>query len=343
MSVSMTNGLVKNDQRYKLAKLQVLVADSDLRSAQLLKTILMSFGIRKIDLVFTAEEALSALRTRRIDVLIAEHVLEPASGLDLVKSIRASKNDKLLHFDMPIIMLTAHSAADQVKAARDVGITEFVAKPFSARTISARLIEIIDNPRVFVEAPGYTGPSRRRQAKPPEGVEDRRIPREKRAVTKDSPKVTITRADQTLLNMINITHAADIFTEEVLAEAQQELMKAESQFVTWVKDDIAKLEAAYTGLVANMHDDAAYANLLKAAYTIKSQAGIFGYDLGTTVADLLITYLTAHKPPTENNIVVIRKHIDTMAVIFSQQVKDSRGEVGVALIQSLSQLVAKFS
>lgn len=343
MGVSVTSTGVKTDQRYKFAKLQILLVDSDVRAAQLVKTILMSFGIRKIDLVFSGEEALQALRTRRVDLLITERVLEPTSGLALVKAIRGAKGDRLLRHDMPIIMLTAHSAIDEVKAARDVGITEFVAKPFSARTISNRLIEIIDNPRVFVEAPGYTGPSRRRRGAPPPGVEDRRLPPEKRLRPDGGPKVTITKPNQTLLEMVDSVRAADILTEDIISEAQMELMKSENLFIDWVKDDIARLEEAYTLLAQNIIDSSARANLLKTAYTIKSQAGIFGYELGTTVSDLLITYLSQHKPMTENTLMVIRKHIDTVSAIFTQKVKDSHSDVGMALIDSLSKLTAKFS
>jgi CheY-like chemotaxis protein len=333
----------KNDQRYKFAKLQLLVADSDVRSAQLIKTLLMSFGIRKIDLVYSAQEALHALRTRRVDLLVTEQVLEPVTGLDLVKTIRAAKNDKLLHFDMPIIMLTAHSDAQQVLAARDAGITEFVAKPFSARSFSTRLIEIIDSPRAFVEAPNYKGPSRRRRAAPPPGVEDRRGRPDQRTRPDGGPKVNILRANRSLHEMLGSVDAADILIEEVISEAQIELMKAEGDFVIWVKDDIAKLEAAYSALATNPTNNAARENLLDAAYTIKSQAGIFGYDLGTHVADMLITYLGAHILFSPEHLVVTRKHIDTMSVIFTQKVKDAKGDIGQSLVDSLSKLVVKFS
>jgi two-component system chemotaxis response regulator CheY len=342
MPLQATN-VIKNDQRYKLAKLQVLLADGDHRTAQLVKTILVSFGIRKVDVVYNAEEALQALRTRRVDLLITERDLRSSSGMDLVRMIRSSKADKLLRFGMPIIMLTAHSEVDEVRAARDAGITEFIAKPFSARTISSRLIEIIDNPRVFVEAPNYTGPSRRRRGAPPPGIEDRRAARERQIASKDSPKVTITRADRTLLEMINITHAADIFTDEVITEAQTELLKAEEEFVVWVKDDIMRLEAAYSKLFEDTTSSDARKNLLAVAYTIKSQAGIFGYDLGTLVADMLITYISEHSSFGEHQLMVVRKHIDTVEVIFTQKVKESGGHVGHALIDSLNKLVTKFS
>jgi DNA-binding response OmpR family regulator len=63
---------------------------------------------------------------------------------------------------MPIIMLTGHSDRAHLDAARDRGVTEFLCKPVTARTILTRLETAIMNPRPFVDAPGFFGPDRRR-------------------------------------------------------------------------------------------------------------------------------------------------------------------------------------
>jgi len=333
----------KPDQRYKFAKLQIVIADSDHRSAQLVKQILSAFGIRRVDVVHSGEEALTLLKTQRVDLLITEWSIEGVDGLTLVRAIRSAKNHAFLRFDLPVLMLTGRSSKEHVYLARDAGVTEFVAKPFSAKTISTRLIEIIDSPRVFVETPNYKGPSRRRKQGPPPGTQDRRIPREQRERMEGGPKVTITRANFALKDLVDGASASDIITNDVLEEAQAEVMKVEGEFVSWVKDDIAKLEAAYATLFETPPDKNARMALLNATYTIKSQSGTFGYELGTIVADLLISYLAEHPNLAENNFIVIRKHIDTMAVIFTQKLKEADGAVGLALIGSLSKLVAKFS
>ena len=55
-------------------------------------------------------------------------------------------------------------AADQfvVEQARDTGVSEFMAKPFSARSVADRILAVVNTPRPFVLAPGYFGPDRRR-------------------------------------------------------------------------------------------------------------------------------------------------------------------------------------
>jgi two-component system chemotaxis response regulator CheY len=58
---------------------------------------------------------------------------------------------------------------------RDNGMTEFLAKPISAKTIYARLCSVIENPRAFIRVGVFFGPDRRRrQAEGYESFERRR-------------------------------------------------------------------------------------------------------------------------------------------------------------------------
>ncbi len=65
---------------------------------------------------------------------------------------------------VPIIMTTAYADKQRVMEARDVGITEFIAKPLSAKTLMGRITAVIEHPRAFVRSARYFGPDRRRQA-----------------------------------------------------------------------------------------------------------------------------------------------------------------------------------
>jgi DNA-binding response OmpR family regulator len=61
-----------------------------------------------------------------------------------------------------IIMLTGHSEKKRVMAARDAGVTEFLAKPISAKGLYQRIINVVANPRPFIKTKTYFGPDRRR-------------------------------------------------------------------------------------------------------------------------------------------------------------------------------------
>lgn len=330
----------KLDPRYKLNTLQVLIADGDPRSADLVRQVLFTFGFRRIDAVTNGEAALSALRSKRIDLLICEWGLQGMDGLTLVRTIRSAKNHPFLAYNMPILMLTGQAEKGNVESARDVGTTEFVAKPFSARTLAARVVELIDSPREFIETSDFNGPSRRRRPMPLGGAE-RRIPREEQLKRPDITPARISDPNTAMADMIGM-RAADIVTPEVVNEAQQTLMGSEREFIRWTRDEVMRLEDAYHQLRAGHDPKSARQTLLDAAYVIKSQSGIFGYELGTRVARMLTGYVTERAQFDNEDLTVIGKHIETLTVIFSQQVKDAGGDVGQSLINSLNKLVEKF-
>ena len=360
MRSSSTSGaqLSETDKRNRFMNTRVLVADRDLRIADLVRRVLFNFGFRHVDMVDSGLKALEALDQNSYELLITEWNMTPTDGISLVKAIRQAKKAKRLRRDIPIIMLTGKAEKEDVQQARDAGITEFLVKPFSAKTLSNRIVKVIDYPRVFVEAPVYAGPCRRRR-KPlaPDGQE-RRTPREQ---LKHAREKTAATADITLdtgsdlLGLVaflppNIeikqqigedVSAQDILTETVVEQGQDAIRAAADEYVEWARDDIAKLEEAYNELVTRPTDPTAHHLLISSAYSIKTQAGIFGYDLGSEVGKLLVDYLTNNVLIDENRLMVIRKHIDAIAVIFNQKIKETGREIAADLVRSLRRLISK--
>jgi two-component system chemotaxis response regulator CheY len=234
----------EREKRARLANVRVLVADRDYRTASLLHRILTSFGFRHLDLTTNGESALALLRSRPFDLIITEWNMEPVDGLELVKAIRAAKDDERIRRDIPIVMLTARSEIDKVQAARDAGITEFVVKPFTAKTISHRLIQVIDAPRAFVEAGTYVGPCRRRrEAPPPTG--DRRGAR--KPFDRNNRPARIIPPNKELRDLLGGS-ASDILNETVISDAHAEMMDAEDDYIEWAKGDMLTLESAFTAI-----------------------------------------------------------------------------------------------
>ncbi len=337
--VQMTDG----DKRDLFARVRVLLADHDSRTGNLVQGILFSFGFRDIDCVNSGSDVLRRLATRNYDLIITEYSMAEIDGITLVKAIRSAKDNKRIPRDIPIIMLTARAEMDHIQAARDAGISEFVAKPFSAKTISDRIVMVIDNPRSFVDAPGFAGPCRRRRGVPPPGVQERRGARAAKPSVAQAAReaAMLSPPNFVLRDQLGEVSARDILTEMVVAEAQAKLLMAESEFVEWAREDISKLEIAFKTLVDDMGNVFALADLHQCAYRIQSRAGIFGYHLGTEVASLLENYLTAHPRINDNDLLIIRKHIDVVTVIFNQGMKDSGNRIGQELMGSLKKLIAK--
>lgn len=319
------------DLRERLALVRVLVADRDHRTASLVQRILFSFGFRNMDVTTSGESALALLKSRPYDILITEWNMVPIDGVALVKAIRSAQHDKRIPRDIPILMLTARADKDSVSVARDAGITEFVVKPFSAKTMSNRIIRIIDNPRAFVESGSYTGPDRRRKGSPPPGAGERR----------GRGKAEVTPANAQLRKQLGNVSAAEIIDNLAVNAAQNALNRAESEFIDWARSDVIRLEISYQALRERPSSSDALRDLTYAAYAIKSQAGIFGYALGTEVAGLLVDFLESRKTFGTDHLVVIGKHIETINVIFREQIKESGQAVAMDMIHSLKKLSEK--
>ena len=129
-------------------------------------------GVTAIRIADTVERARKMLRRDPVDVIITEHHLGEESGLALIEWVRTAPDS--LDRMTPIIMLTANSEEDYVVRARDIGVTEFLAKPFNVEGLYRRLVAVIARPRAFVNADGYFGPDRRRRQVPYAGPDRRR-------------------------------------------------------------------------------------------------------------------------------------------------------------------------
>jgi CheY-like chemotaxis protein len=146
--------------RIDFNRLRFLVIDDNAHMRRILRTLLHSFGTRE---VYEAEDGAAGLEvfTHIIpDIVITDWVMPIFDGLELAQMIRqpgANANPYVA-----IIMLTGHSDKKRVLAARDAGVTEFLAKPISAKALYQRIMNIVVNPRPFIRTASYFGPDRRR-------------------------------------------------------------------------------------------------------------------------------------------------------------------------------------
>lgn len=159
-------------EKIDFSKVSFLVVDKNPLSGQLIRDILHVLGATAIRTANSVERACKELRRGPVDVIITEYHLAPENGLALIDWIRNSpeSTDRMI----PVIMLTANSEEDYVTKARDMGVTEFLAKPFHVEGLYRRLVAVIARPRAFVNADRYFGPDRRRRQVPYSGPDRRR-------------------------------------------------------------------------------------------------------------------------------------------------------------------------
>jgi CheY-like chemotaxis protein len=143
-----------------LNALQVLLVDDNQHMRAIVAAVLKAAGVKRIREARDGSEALQVLARWQADVVITDFNMAPMDGVEFTRTLRtdpASPNPFL-----PVIMMTGHSEKSRVEAARDAGVTEFVAKPITARAIFDRLNAVIFRPRPFIQSETYFGPCRRR-------------------------------------------------------------------------------------------------------------------------------------------------------------------------------------
>lgn len=146
----------------RLATLDVMVVDDNAHMRTLVAAILRGFGLSAIHESGDGGHAMGELRDRPIDLIFTDMRMDPIDGIEFTHMLRTAP-DSPAPF-IPIIMMTGYCERSHVTAARDAGVTEFLAKPITARAIWERVIECVDRPRPFVRCKSYTGPDRRRHA-----------------------------------------------------------------------------------------------------------------------------------------------------------------------------------
>jgi two-component system chemotaxis response regulator CheY len=148
--------------RFELMK--ILLVDDNHHMRVLLTEILRAIGVREVFEAADGAEALQVMRAQPIDIVMTDLAMQPLDGIDFVRLVRNSKDSP--NPMVPVIMITGHSTMRRVAEARDVGVTEFLSKPVTARGVIERINRVVEHPRSFVRTGDYFGPDRRRRDDP---------------------------------------------------------------------------------------------------------------------------------------------------------------------------------
>ncbi|MEQ8441798.1 MAG: response regulator [Alphaproteobacteria bacterium] len=159
-----------------LSRLRILIADDDTFILSLTRSILNGFGISNIELAMDSTKVFDELSAGTYDILILDWDIEPENGVEVTRRIRMDPDSNNRY--LPVIMMTGHAELSVVLEARDAGVTEFLAKPMTVRSIYQRVVSVIERPRPFVRSSDYFGPDRRRMDDPNFSGKDRRAAEE---------------------------------------------------------------------------------------------------------------------------------------------------------------------
>lgn len=119
--------------------IQILVVDDYQTMLRILKNLLKQLGFNNVEQAIDGRDALSKLNSVKIDFIISDWNMEPMTGIELLKEVRG--NEKLKH--IPFIMVTAESKTENVIAAQQAGVSNYIVKPFNAETLKGKMESVI--------------------------------------------------------------------------------------------------------------------------------------------------------------------------------------------------------
>jgi len=155
-----------------LSRMSVLVVGSNVNTRRNVCSLLMNLKVTRLREAATVSSAYTTLRKMPPDFIIVDYETQPSSWIDFVRYVRNGRDSP--HPKVPIILVSGRTDVEVVHTARNVGIDEFIALPFSFNLLLERIQAIEKILRPFVSSWNYAGPDRRRRKRPTKGKDRRR-------------------------------------------------------------------------------------------------------------------------------------------------------------------------
>ncbi|WP_194908731.1 response regulator transcription factor [Catenulispora rubra] len=127
----------------------VLVAEDDAKQAELVRRYLTRED-HAVLVVADGRAAIDQVRSRRPDLLILDVMMPELDGLDVLRVLRRD-------YDVPILVVTARSAAEDKLAGFDLGADDYLTKPYDPRELMARVRSLLRRAQAAGGAVGSAG------------------------------------------------------------------------------------------------------------------------------------------------------------------------------------------
>ena len=119
--------------------MNVLIVDDYKTMLRIIRNLLKQLEFDNVEEATDGAEALAKLRAGNFGLVISDWNMEPMTGLDLLKEVRA--DSRLKH--LPFIMITAESKTENVVAAKAAGVSNYIVKPFNAETLRDKIEKVL--------------------------------------------------------------------------------------------------------------------------------------------------------------------------------------------------------
>jgi DNA-binding response OmpR family regulator len=144
----------------RFAAIKVLVVDDEQYMRKVVRTLLMSNGVRNIFEAPDGPAGLEQIRNVQPVMVILDWEMPGLDGAGFMRMVRSPQTFPMP--DIPVIMLTGHGERSRVIEAIEVGVNEFLLKPVSSKALRDRMVAVLTQSRPAVRSGDYYGPVPRR-------------------------------------------------------------------------------------------------------------------------------------------------------------------------------------
>jgi len=349
--------------RLDFSRMSVLIVEDSAFMRSIYINVLRALGVERITVAEDGEQAIKVMspvgeqRTplgmSGIDVILCDYFMPTVDGAMFLRWLRRS--DKSPDKFIQMIMVSAAADAEVLFTARDAGVDEFLAKPFSAEKLAQRLAALIEHPRPYFFCPTFFGPDRRRRTSP--------VKTERRLTTKDDIETVYSGKDLAVLKNSQkkvwefriprtlkqkLAGPSDDptdppFDPALIEAAENKIAEMEADYSDWVAASIEELVQAHHRAVEDQASAVSHLNdINRIAHELRGQGGIFGYPLMTQFGKSLYDVTGQDAVASTQLLDLIDAHIDLIKIVTRQKVKGTGGQVGQQLLQSLDEAKKKF-
>lgn len=332
---------------------KILLIEADLAQADMIRKILYPLGCTQVSSARSAEEADEISLKTIFDIIICNWDLPGVSGVDFCKTLRRNYQSKQQM--LPIVLYSTRNQLNDVLAARDSGIHEYIILPFTSKALIERLYMMAEQPRNFLLTNIFVGPDRRRinpikqlmQKTASVSSKKRTAP----LVTSrhslghidigDKPRMIL--PDYSLKLKVGLHVPEEL---QMLSNATElSLDAAKQRMIERLGHEVSALGYHFQSLGEGSFEAAELAPRLinQSAMVIAQESMLVGYDFAMEIAGMLLGFSMQYAHYDDvNHRLIIEKHIEALKVVFSQKLAGDGGVLGDVMLGELSKLIEKF-
>ena len=142
-----------------------------------------------------------------------------------------------------------------------------------------------------------------------------------------------------------VSYGPDGVDAQRLEQAEAAIAELAPDYLVWVAEDLRRLQTAYDAAMAVTDDarSAAVRAVFEISHDMKGQGGSFNYAMITLVGAQLCNFIESRSFFEEQDMEVIRLHVDAMRMVVANKLEGDGGRPGQALLKGLQAVIAKVS